>query len=188
MNSDYIPDWVTSDQHFYHKNIVKYCYRPGWVEEDYIRHNDIMLIRWNHAVGPDDKVLHLGDLCFKKTNNKERLEHLLKRLNGDITIILGNHDKNYKEWYQSLGFKVIQPFFIMESGYKVYFTHYPKRELQSNEMNIHGHIHNNSVGGLTSRHKNVSVEVTAFSPLPYESILGGMLYRAKNAQPKDFDD
>jgi calcineurin-like phosphoesterase family protein len=79
--------YFTSDTHFGHYNILKYCNRP-WKE---IYHHDNQLIKnWNSVVNPDDRVYHLGDFGFKsKSVNKE----IAEQLNGIKFILHGNHDK-----------------------------------------------------------------------------------------------
>ena len=77
--------FFTSDTHFFHKNIIKYCNRPfGSVEEM----NEALVANWNSVVGPDDHVYHLGDFCF---GNVEKWNWCLEpgRLNGHIHLILG---------------------------------------------------------------------------------------------------
>jgi len=46
--------WITSDHHFLHSNIAKYCNRP----ENF---NKILVNNWNSLVHDNDIVLHLGD-------------------------------------------------------------------------------------------------------------------------------
>ena len=51
----------TSDSHYFHNNILKYCNRPfGSVEAM----NEALVANWNSVVKPDDHVYHLGDFCF----------------------------------------------------------------------------------------------------------------------------
>ena len=52
------PFWVTSDQHFYHSNIIKYCNRPFKSAEEM---NEAMFTRWNSTISKDGKVFFLGD-------------------------------------------------------------------------------------------------------------------------------
>lgn len=81
--------FVTSDLHFWHKNILKFCNanRPYETVEDM---NRGLIDHWNSVVGVDDEVLHLGDFSFK---GKEATQQILDQLNGNITFVLGNHDR-----------------------------------------------------------------------------------------------
>lgn len=53
--------WFTSDTHFGHANIIKYCNRPYKDTEEM---NADLIKRWNSTVGKDDLVWHLGDFSL----------------------------------------------------------------------------------------------------------------------------
>jgi calcineurin-like phosphoesterase family protein len=78
--------WFTSDTHFGHANIIQYTGRPF---EDVTKMNDALIKNWNDRVAPDDEVWHLGDFAFMKLTE---LRVLLRRLNGRVNVVLGNHD------------------------------------------------------------------------------------------------
>ena len=78
--------YFTSDSHFGHENIIKYCKRPF----ANVAENDEELIRrWNEKVPKDGIVFHLGDVAF---GDPERVDNILERLNGTIYLVIGNHD------------------------------------------------------------------------------------------------
>jgi calcineurin-like phosphoesterase family protein len=52
--------------------------------------NQGLIEAWNSVVKKDDEVFHLGDFCFK---GYDKWVEIIKQLNGQITIIKGNHDK-----------------------------------------------------------------------------------------------
>jgi len=79
--------YVTSDHHFSHKNIIKYCNRPFTSVEDM---NIYMMKKWNDKVRPFDLVFHLGDFAFTKKTN---LQKIRDQLQGVIILIPGNHDR-----------------------------------------------------------------------------------------------
>lgn len=182
------PFHVISDTHFYHDNIVKYCMRPGFKDygnHDYNRHNEIMIDNWIERIGPNDRILHLGDIAFVNQYTKQDVTDLFNDLPGDKYLIKGNHDTKTKSFYESLSFTVIEPFTMKWKGHNFSFSHYPKKHLKAKEINIHGHIHNNAIGFATKRHKNVSVEVISFSPQPIELIMDGCIYRANEDNSRD---
>jgi calcineurin-like phosphoesterase family protein len=80
--------WFTSDLHFWHKNICKYCNRPFDSVEQM---NDTIIEKWNSIVKWDDTVFILGDLGFCGI---EKLRPLIAQLNGNLIVIQGNHDPN----------------------------------------------------------------------------------------------
>ena len=53
--------WWTSDHHFGHANIIRYCARP-FTDADAM--NRAMVDRWNDVVDDGDEVWMLGDLVM----------------------------------------------------------------------------------------------------------------------------
>lgn len=88
-------NYYTSDLHFGHENIIKFCNRP-WTKID-INGNTVpdvesmdegLINNWNIRINDDDHVYILGDFCFNKTHFIE----LLGKLKGFKHFVLGNHD------------------------------------------------------------------------------------------------
>lgn len=77
----------TSDLHFGHANIIKYSSRPFDSVDDM---NEALIENWNQQVSPNDTVWSLGDFAFAKY---ETIVEILRRLNGNIHMVLGNHDR-----------------------------------------------------------------------------------------------
>lgn len=77
--------YFTSDNHFYHQNVIKYCNRPQQTVEEM---NEDMVKKWNEIVKPEDTVYVLGDfsLAFRA------VEIFSFRLNGTKYLVPGNHD------------------------------------------------------------------------------------------------
>ena len=53
--------FFTSDTHFYHGNIIRFCNRPF---KDVEMMNETIIANWNNTIGQDDIVFHLGDFCL----------------------------------------------------------------------------------------------------------------------------
>lgn len=137
--------WVTSDLHFYHKNIFKFCKttRPWQSVEEM---NAALIKEWNQKVAPGDIIYHLGDFSF---GNQQQTEEIVSQLNGNVFAIKGNHDSDktlqimrkhnwnvftYYETYYTRG----------KSRYKVCMFHYPIHEwnqIHRGALHIHGHSH-----------------------------------------------
>lgn len=77
--------FFSSDHHFGHANIIRYCDRPYDSVEAM---NEDLIERWNRVVGLTDLVYSLGD--FSMTLGA--VERITPRLNGHKHIIAGNHD------------------------------------------------------------------------------------------------
>lgn len=80
--------WFTSDLHFWHKNICKYCGRPYETVEQM---NAGIINNWKQLVKDDDIVFVLGDLGFCGI---EKLRAEIEQLPGQIYVIQGNHDSD----------------------------------------------------------------------------------------------
>lgn len=115
--------WFTSDTHFGHTNIIKYCNRPF---ENAGIMDATIIANWNERVAPDDTVYHLGDVFF---TSPERARHILSVLNGKKILILGNHDRSgtkMKEWgFDEVHQSIKQ--FEMKDGTFANLSHYPYR-------------------------------------------------------------
>lgn len=155
-----LPFFVTADTHFLHPAIGGFCNRPE-------NHQELIVQRWNETVGPDDVIIHLGDLVLGKRKAAEAFFESAQ-LNGRKFLVLGNHDKRSKSFYAGIGFEVIDPFVLDYEGWKVYFTHYPLvppvHTLAGDEINTHGHVHNLYVDNLSVRHTNVGVDMRHLTP------------------------
>lgn len=78
--------YFTSDHHFWHANILKYC--PNREYKSVEEMNEDLINKWNHLVKPEDEVYYLGDFSLNSRALKIR-----ERLNGKVYLIPGNHDK-----------------------------------------------------------------------------------------------
>ncbi|MBI4064548.1 MAG: metallophosphoesterase [Elusimicrobia bacterium] len=84
--------FFTSDTHFNHTNIIKYCGRPFESVEEMNRE---MIGQWNAAVGQDDTVFHLGDFALGEASEWPKI---FQQLNGAKKILIrGNHDRAVKK-------------------------------------------------------------------------------------------
>lgn len=165
-----IQHWLTSDTHFFHANIIKYCNRPF---KDAIEMNEELVKRWNSVVKPNDIVHHLGDFCFGK---KENVLEILPKLNGKIDIVLGNHDHHKIDFYYKAGFHrvydkpiVLRNFFIL--------SHAPLEWISNDGpyANFFGHVHDSSVyKTVTSRSLCACVERWNYTPIKWEDAVEEM--------------
>lgn len=80
--------YFTGDTHFGHSNIRKWSEARKAFQT--VEDMDETLIRnWNQTVRPEDTVWHLGDFSWGSVS----VASYLRRLNGTIHLIFGNHDK-----------------------------------------------------------------------------------------------
>lgn len=77
--------WFTSDTHFGHKNIIKFCDRPY---SDVNEMDEQLINNINDCVGENDILYHMGDFAWKSPS------HYRARIKcKEIHLVLGNHDK-----------------------------------------------------------------------------------------------
>ena len=141
LNTDESQVFFTSDTHFGHSNIIKYCQRPFNSAE----HMDEVLINnWNEVVSPQDIVFHLGDFCFG--SDKEWIK-ILQRLNGTKYLILGNHDlkkiansNQIKDYFADINMQMR----LVVDKQKMLLNHYPFLCFEGGYQNVwqlFGHVH-----------------------------------------------
>ena len=132
--------FFTSDNHFGHKNIFKFC-RETRHGRDVDEMNEHMIEKWNAMVTDNDRVYCLGDFSFMRS---DKTEDVLKRLKGQIHLILGNHD----QWLNaatSAYFESVSHYKkITLDGVKVIMFHYPIFEWENihyGSFHLFGHVH-----------------------------------------------
>lgn len=155
--------FFTSDLHFFHNNIIKYCKRPyGSVE-----HMNTELVKnWNSVVVEEDHVWHLGDFSF---GNVEQTESILQQLKGIKHFIIGNHDRKGRaenvKW-DKWGYIEGDYRRLKVNGYKFVLCHFPFHSWERGYINLHGHTH----GTYASRfmQHDVGADVNNYTPLLLE--------------------
>ena len=79
--------YFTSDTHYGHENIIRFCGRP-YAD---VHHMNVDLVnRAAAVVEPDDELWHLGDVALGYLNSS--LTNLA-RVPGQVTLVAGNHDR-----------------------------------------------------------------------------------------------
>lgn len=132
--------FFTSDTHFNHANIIKFCNRPF---KDVEQMNDVMIANWNSVIGKDDTVFHLGDFCL---GGAAEWTKILNRLNGKIYLIMGNHDlKNIRQGFISRFEHVAMQMRIEIGKKRIYLCHYPflcfEGSYKDDVWQLFGHVH-----------------------------------------------
>lgn len=168
--------WVTGDTHFNHNMLVDSGLRP----HDY---QQKILSNWKKYIQPDDMVIHLGDIIFKRGSE---LEPILHNLPGRKILVRGNHDKNRSNWYINKGFDFVCSYFMWKH---CLFSHKPMDVPDDVDWNIHGHLHDNEhrlwepeiFDVLTEQHLLIALEQTNYEPVLFDDlILWNRKYRTLN--------
>ncbi|MBN2067553.1 MAG: 2'-5' RNA ligase family protein [Candidatus Diapherotrites archaeon] len=161
--------FLISDLHLDHTNIIKYTKRPF---KNVKEMNDILVSNWNNTVRNQDTVYFLGDMAFGKGSHSA--EYWLKKLNGKIVFIEGNHEDIKLKTFYSKDKNV----FLKYKDEEFILTHDPALKPKGwKGWIIHGHHHNNHPTEfplINSENKtiNVSVELIKYTPIEIDKILG----------------
>lgn len=156
-------DYITSDIHFGHKNIMSFCpVTRARFNNDVDYMNEQIIKEWNAVVTPRDHTYILGDVAFC---NAETAAKFVNRLNGSKTLIRGNHDtKLIKSQVFQDCFLVIQDYYSLSiDGVKVVMFHYPISEwdqMHRGSVHFHGHVHGGRTGLEGSRALDVGMDAT----------------------------
>jgi calcineurin-like phosphoesterase family protein len=122
--------------------------------------NEHIIACWNEVVSENDFVVHGGDFAFgKKTDAVE----ILKRLNGKIHIVRGNHDRNLKPLIE-MGFYGASNYWYRDG---IYVIHDPEKRnpiiFDECKIMLYGHVHSATIS--LPKSKNISVEVLNYFPI-----------------------
>lgn len=84
--------WFTSDLHFGHDNIIKYCHRPF---ANAVEMNRTIINNINERVGCNDDLFILGDFVVSKGQPKELALEMFNAINCPHKhLVKGNHDRS----------------------------------------------------------------------------------------------
>ena len=141
--------FFTSDTHFNHANIIRFCNRPFI---DVAQMNETLIANWNKVVGEDDTVFHLGDFWNIRQGFIQRFEHVSMQMHIEI-----GKQKIYLCHY---------PFLCFEGGYKEVWQ-------------LFGHVHTrkNNTGNDAERLQflyptqyDVGVDNNGFTPVSFGQV------------------
>lgn len=165
--------YFTADEHYGHKNIIKYCNRPFKTVEEM---DATIIDNHNKVVTDRDIVVHAGDFtlnCNIDVINKRYLE----KLNGEHIFVRGSHDywmnKSDKHYHEIWEKKI--------EGQWVVVCHYAMRRWARSHYgawNLHGHSH----GELKPEGKqyDIGVDNNNFYPISFNDVAEIMETKTEN--------
>lgn len=169
--------FVTSDTHFNHTNIIKYCNRPF---ASVAEMNQTLIDNWNRVVRPQDTVIHCGDFAFTKANRKvasATISTLANNLNGRKILILGNHDDK-RISYRDCGFGAqFYHFWVVGNKIFCHCADWVDEADKCGRFIYYGHVHDNDIAPNGPNWRNVCVEWTDYTPIDITTNLTGDEYR-----------
>jgi calcineurin-like phosphoesterase family protein len=203
--------YFTSDQHFGHLNIIRFCDRPF---AGLSAMNARLVQLWNETVTDDDTVWVLGDVALGALD--ESLAHI-GRLAGRKLLVPGNHDRCWegdrplrkgdpearerrrakeRQRYLDAGFAEIhdRPDPVAVGGQSVVLSHFPYegdshgedrfveyRPVDRGAWVVHGHVHN--TWRQRGRQINVGVDAWGGRPVAAETLAALLAHGPRELEP-----
>jgi len=167
---------ITSDTHFFHKNIIKFCHRPTDFTEQIM---DNLL----KEIDENTVLIHLGDISL--TKEEEAHELFIQKFKCKKILVKGNHDDKSYQWYMDHGWDFACNAFKWNLfGKRIMFTHKPVAWDGNWELNIHGHLHNlthrcGEYNDLREWHHLISLELNDYKPYNLQKLMEERANKAK---------
>ena len=146
--------YLTSDLHFGHRNVIRFCNRPFVDEKDMMAG---LIKNWNEKVKPNDFIFSLGD--FSWFTGRHQIKKLVSVLRGRKYFVPGNHCKEgmYElvddpDFHECADVTVLfvrgqegDPRFADKKVFEIVLSHYPltcwSHSDYDNCYQFFGHIH-----------------------------------------------
>lgn len=129
--------FFTSDSHWSHFNICKYCHRPFQSRSEM---DQTLIKNWNEVVPEDGIVVHCGDFMLPHDEDIKEYNKYLNRLHGRVLLLRGNHDRASLDWVSDKLIAVRDQAMIVVDGVKIFAQHYPCAAFNG-DYHVYGHIH-----------------------------------------------
>lgn len=153
-------EFITSDLHLGHRNIIKYTGRPYSFEDpECISKMNEDILRAFDELPENSVVWNLGDVFFGKWTHQATFSDLkslvdrMKNKNKILKLVLGNHDfqvfrpfkndwKEAVDFFKDLGFDEVYANPVYYDDIHL-FSHEPVdlSKYKENVLNVHGHTH-----------------------------------------------
>lgn len=199
--------WFTSDTHFRHANIIKYCKRPflweddlrddgDWISETIKRQRakemtDCLVSRWNEKISKQDTVYHLGDFTYGHDTDALKL---FGKLNFKyLRIIFGNHDDAIRQLQHTRYKEQACVFFngsfdeIKIYNQEIVLCHYALKVWNKSHhgaWHLYGHSHGTLPDDPYSLSMDVGVDTNDYYPYSFDDIKKVM--SLKKFKPVDY--
>jgi len=158
--------WFTSDTHYGHSNVIKYCDRPFANAKEM---DETLIENYNSVITNEDYVYHLGDFCFKGGKDASSI---FNKLNGKKKFLIkGNHDAKQTlklPWdgvYDVLYLKIRTIPNHQDDPTEIFLSHYAHRvwnKAHHGSFHCFGHSHNS----LSPHGKSFDCGVDAWNYFP----------------------
>ena len=184
--------FFTSDTHWHHENIIKFCNRP-W--GDIRTHDSALIQNWNSVVPVSGVVFHLGD--FAMTARIDYIKELVEQLNGTIYLVMGNHDYRNRfdreaivKIFGGRVFDAVELTIVDEertnNHTNFHCTHHPLMFWNRGSYHLHGHVHGGPETTASERvpfhfmRHDVGVDNNGYTPISYNVLMDTFLSKFLN--------
>ena len=161
--------FFTSDEHYEHANVIRFCNRPFANIEEM---REGLIANHNAVVGPNDVTYHLGDMFWRRCSIP-LANQILDRLNGKHYLLLGNHDEVAKR--VAGRFEWVKETSLVQTPTRVWLSHYAHRSWPDSHKfsyHVYGHTH-----GVLSDYRystDVGVDAKNYHPFSYDELVAYM--------------
>jgi calcineurin-like phosphoesterase family protein len=155
--------YFTADEHYGHKNIIKYCNRPFSSVEEM---DEVMIQNNNKLITSHDTVVHIGDFSLASRHYNDVLSKYIKKLSGNHIFIPGSHDywmkggpKRSHIWQRSI------------NKQQLICCHYAMMIWPASHWgswHLFGHCHGRTKG--VGKSFDVGVDVHNFTPVSFDEV------------------
>ena len=172
--------WFTSDLHFNHLNVNKFCNRP--CNKDNLTKDEMnnYIFQQLNVIEDNDTVYHSGDFAMLNKNDTKTLKLLVNQLKGNWLFILGNHDieNNLREVCKGTKHKILGHYNedLKYKGYRFVLCHYPMESWRNSyrglTIMVHGHTHGSINHKQPKNRIDVGFDAQSFKPLTIDEVVG----------------
>lgn len=177
-----------SDEHFFHENIIKYCFRPYKTADE--MNTDLIKI-FNAHFDDDSVVFHLGDFALFRSvpegKRIETLEGIISQLKGHHIFLMGNHD-NFK-YFDKLSIpnaELANPTHLLKvqiGNEQIILCHYPIEVWENKQwgaFHLHGHTHGGmvkfSASPFVPRRRDIGIDTNGLAPYRWDNLLADFIF------------
>lgn len=129
--------YLTTDTHFGHGKLVELGVRPYGFDKKIYQYLEPLN-------NPDTLIIHLGDFCVGMDGSHHHT-YFEKMDKCTHWLLRGNHDRKSAAWYLRWGWAFVGDQIITTLfGLRICFSHKPVEDLGQYDVNIHGHLHNDT--------------------------------------------
>lgn len=173
--------FFTSDLHFNHFNIAKYCNRPFNSRKEM---NEALIRNWNTKVPEDGIVINCGDFSLFHEIDLKQYQKLASKLNGTQLLVRGNHDRVplLPEGDGDKFIAIVDIANIIVDDITITASHYPLLAYPTH-YNVFGHVHTLNDGIIYGpdayimgkinicSQKDVGVDCNNYTPISYQELM-----------------